>query len=64
MFRTIAAIFRFDTFLAKIVLYNMSKTRGLDILYKTLLERNLSKPEEGRYRPKHVVCPLLINTII
>ena len=29
--------------------------RGLGILYKTLLARNLSKPEDGRYRPKHVV---------
>jgi len=34
------------------------------ILYKTLLARKLSKPEDGRYRPKHVVFPLLINTII
>ena len=24
----------------------------------------LSKPKDGRYRPKHVVFPLLINTII
>ena len=38
--------------------------RGLGILYKTLLVRKLSKPEDGRYRPKHVVFPLLINTII
>jgi len=47
MFRPIAAIFRFDDFLAKKVLYNISKPRGydeistsprgLDILYKTLL---------------------------
>ena len=29
-----------------------------------LLARKLSKPEDGRYRPKHVVFPLLINTII
>jgi len=28
MFRPIAAIFRFDTFLAKRVLYNMPKPRG------------------------------------
>ena len=34
------------------------------VLYKTLLARKLSKPEDGRYRPKHVVFPLLINTII
>ena len=34
------------------------------LLYKTLLARKLSKPEDGRYRPKHVVFPLLINTII
>jgi hypothetical protein len=38
--------------------------RGLGILYKTLLARKLSKPEDGLYRPKHVVFPLLINTII
>jgi len=37
---------------------------GLGILYKILLARKLSKPEDGRYRPKHVVFPLLINTII
>ena len=29
--------------------------RGLGILYKALLARKLSKPEDGRYRPKHVV---------
>ena len=29
-----------------------------------ILARKLSKPEDGRYRPKHVVSPLLINTII
>jgi len=44
----------------------MSKPRGdveissfyvllLSILYKTLLARKLSKPEDGRYRSKHVV---------
>jgi len=33
-------------------------------LYKTPLARKLSKPENGRYRQKHVVFPLLINTII
>jgi len=33
----------------------------LGILYKTLLARKLSKPEDGCYRPKHVVFPLLIN---
>ena len=38
--------------------------RGLDILYKTLLARKLSKPEDSRYRPKHVDFQLLINTII
>jgi len=26
--------------------------------------RKLSEPEDGRCRPKHVVFPLLINTII
>jgi len=30
-------------------------TYGLGILYKTLLARKLSKPVDGRYRPKHVV---------
>ena len=29
--------------------------RGLGILYKTLIARKLSKPDDGRYRPKHVV---------
>jgi len=29
--------------------------RGLGILYKTLLARKLSKPEDGCYRPKHIV---------
>jgi len=33
---------------------SLSKS-GLGILYKTLLARKLSKPEDGRYRPKHVV---------
>jgi len=33
-------------------------------IYKTLLARKLFKPKDGRYRPKHVVFPLLINTII
>ena len=28
------------------------------------MARNLSKPDDGRYKPKHVVFPLLINTII
>ena len=29
--------------------------RGLGILYLTLIARKLSKPDDGRYRPKHVV---------
>jgi len=29
--------------------------RGLGVLYKTLIVRKLSKPDDGRYRPKHVV---------
>jgi len=37
---------------------------GLGILYKTFLARKLSKPEDNRYRPKHTVFPVLINTII
>jgi len=32
-----------------------TSSRGLGILYKTLLARKLSKPEDGRYSPKHVV---------
>jgi len=28
---------------------------GLGTLYKTLLARMMSKTEDGRYRPKHVV---------
>jgi len=49
------------------LLYNMPRPRGdveistsprgLGILYKTLLARKLSEPEDGRYRPKHVVFP-------
>ena len=35
-----------------------------DILYVPMLGVVLSEPEDGRYRPKHVVFPLLINTII
>ena len=34
------------------------------ILYISLIARKLSKPDDGRYRPKHVVFLLLINTII
>ena len=32
--------------------------------YKTLLAKRLSKLDVGRYRPKHIVFLLLINTII
>jgi len=43
----------------------MPKPRGgVEISTSTLLARKLSKPEDGRYRPKHVVFTLLINTII
>jgi len=42
----------FDNFLAK------------RVVYKNLLGRKLSNPEDGHHRPKHVVFPLLINTII
>jgi len=53
----------FDNFLAIKVTYNMHKscvdistlTRGLCILYINLIARKLSKPDDGRYRPKHVV---------
>ena len=27
-------------------------------IYKTLLARKLSKPEDGRYRPKHAFFPI------
>ena len=55
----------FTTFLLKGFLYIMRKQRGdVEIIYKTLLARKLSKLEDSRYRPKHVVFPLLINTII
>ena len=47
--------------LAKEKLY-VSAYISLGIFYKTLLARKLSKPEDGHYR--HVVFPLLINTII
>ena len=45
-------------------LHVLTAKRVLGILYKTLLARKLSKPEDDRYMPKHVVFPLLINTII
>jgi len=45
----------FDNFLSKRVLYNIP--RGLVILSETLLARKLSKPEDGCYRPKHVIFP-------
>ena len=32
--------------------------RGLGTLYKTLLARKFSEPEDGRYRPKHEVFSL------
>jgi len=32
-----------------------TSTRGLCILYITLIARKLSEPDDGRYRPKHVV---------
>ena len=32
-----------------------TSTRGLCILYITLLARKLSKSDDGRYKPKHVV---------
>jgi len=54
MFRPIAAYRWWDLYI----------TTRLSILYKTFLARKLSKPEDGRYRPKHVVFPLLINTIV
>ena len=44
----------------------MSKPRGDENvnylkLYKILLARNLSEPEDGRFRPKHVVFFLANN---
>ena len=33
-------------------------------IYIYLIVGKLSKPEDGRYRPKHVAFLLLINTII
>jgi len=58
----------FDNFLATRVIHNMHKlrvndnddkistsTRGLCILYITLIARNLSKTDDGRYKPKHIV---------
>jgi hypothetical protein len=37
------------------ILYAPMLGGGGGILHKTLLARKLSKPEDGRYRPKHVV---------
>ena len=42
-----------------IILYIKSYIKSLynimSILYKTLLARKLSEPEDGRCRPKHIV---------
>jgi len=35
--------------------YIICLKRVVIILYKALLARKLSKPEDGRYKPKHVV---------
>jgi len=51
------------TFLLKF-LYNMPKPRGDVLSKKTLLARKLSKSEDDRYRPKHVVSPFIIIIII
>ena len=32
-----------------------TSTHGVCVSYKTLIARKLSKPDDGRYRPKHVV---------
>jgi len=42
--------------LTTFLLYEISTlTRVLCILYITLIARKLSKPDDGHYRPKHVV---------
>jgi hypothetical protein len=41
-----------------------TSTCDLCILYITLIARKLSKPDDGRYKPKHAVFLLLIITII
>ena len=38
-----------------LAMLSSTSPRGLGILYKTLIARKLSKPDDGRYRPKHVV---------
>jgi len=35
--------------------YNLYIIRIKCILYITIIARKLSKPDDGRYRPKHVV---------
>ena len=42
------------TFLLK-EFYIICKNWSLGILYRSLLARKLSKPEDGRYRLKHVI---------
>ena len=68
MFRPIAAIIIGCVCLANACNDDEISTSpsGLGILYmyKTLIARKLSKPDNGRYMPKHVVFPLLINAII
>ena len=41
--------------------FYITSPRGLGILYKTLLAIKLSKPEDGRYRPKHIVFFSIAN---
>jgi len=41
-----------------------SQHHTVGILYINLIARKLSKPKDGRYRPKRVVFVLPINTII
>jgi len=55
---------RRDVEINTIYIYIYIYTNPMCILYIIPIARKLSKPEDGRYRPKHVVIPLPINTII
>ena len=50
----------FDNFLAISVINRVAMFRR--VLYITLIARKLSKPDDGRYKPKHVVFLLLLKT--
>jgi len=51
-------------FISKEKLHVSAYSGQLQVLTIFSFSRKLSEPEDGRYRPKRVLFPLLINTII